>query len=63
MPRWVFRFSEFAELGEFNEISAPFRENPTIWRRHRLVRPNLKPSKVDIDILWLEKEEQQSYFQ
>ena len=28
MLQWILRFSEFAELIEFYEISAPFRKNP-----------------------------------
>ena len=27
MPQWFLRFSEFPEFAEFNESSAPFREN------------------------------------
>ena len=30
MPQWYLRFSEFPEFTEFNESSAPFKENPII---------------------------------
>ena len=32
MPQWFLRFSEFPEFREFNESSAPVRENPNVYK-------------------------------
>ena len=49
MPQWFLRFSEFPQFTEFNESSAPFRENSIVpWK----LTPRVSEMSEGVNFQW-----------